>query len=231
MAKIQLPNVTLTAVSSIRLPQTIKALKYSMRGIEFGEVALLCDEKPAFLPKDIDFRKIDKISNIDEFNRFMVYDVHKYINTDYMMLIHYDGFIVNPDKWSDEFLKYDYIGAPWPVPPAEDKITFRDEDGTLYRVGNSVSIRSKKLMELPSAINLKWESFHGWYNEDGFICVNRRKVFEEHGCKYAPVDVAARFSRESDIPETEGIEPFCFHKWSGNNSKYPHFTPFSWLWF
>ena len=25
-----------------------------------------------------------------------------------------DGHIVNPHLWTNEFLKYDYIGAPWP---------------------------------------------------------------------------------------------------------------------
>ena len=34
-----------------------------------------------------------------------------------------DGFIVHPEMWRDEFLKYDYIGAPWPLPKEGDATT------------------------------------------------------------------------------------------------------------
>lgn len=46
----------------------------------------------------------------------MVYELGDYIETDFVMLVHYDGFIVHPELWRDEFLDYDYIGAPWPLP-------------------------------------------------------------------------------------------------------------------
>ena len=49
-AKLQLPNVTLAAMTSVNLYETVQALKYSMRGIDFGEVILITDHKPRFLP-------------------------------------------------------------------------------------------------------------------------------------------------------------------------------------
>jgi hypothetical protein len=38
-----------------------------------------------------------------------------HVDTEFAILVHEDGFIVNPECWSDEFF-YDYIGAPWPIP-------------------------------------------------------------------------------------------------------------------
>jgi len=222
--KIELENVTLIAVSSVNIWQTIKALCYSMRGIEFGEVTLVTHKKPAFLPDSITYQHIDKISNINMFNYAMVYDLYKYVHKDYAILVHADGFVVNPNSWTNEFLEYDYIGAPWPIPDEKDKVSYRDEFGDLYRVGNSVSIRSKRLMELPEKVGMKWESFHNWYNEDGFICVNKRKEFEKHGCRYAEPSFAAHFSQERMTPECEGVTPLCFHKWGGKNKKYPKFS-------
>lgn len=222
--RIELSNVTLIAVTSVNIYSTIKAIKYSMRDIDFGEVTLVTHKKPIFLPSDITYQYIEKIDNIDKFNYAMVFDLYKYVHKEYALLVHADGFVVNPSSWRDDFLEYDYIGAPWPFPKEGDEISYRDEEGTLYRVGNSVSLRSKKLMELPGKIEMKWEKFHGWYNEDGFICVNRRKKFEEYGCKYASPELAAHFSQEYMVPECEGVVPFCFHKWNGRNAKYPKFT-------
>ena len=37
---IQLPNVTLIALTSVRIPETIKALEFSCRGAKFGKVKL-----------------------------------------------------------------------------------------------------------------------------------------------------------------------------------------------
>ena len=49
------------------------------------------------------------------------------------------------------------------------------------------------------------------YHEDGNVCVHNRHIFQKEGMKYAPVDVAVRFSQETRVPEAEGITPFGFH--------------------
>jgi len=221
--KLQLKNVTLVAMTSVKISATIKAMEYSMRGVDFGDAVLITHKKPFFLPKNIRFAKIDILDNIDKFNYDMVYELYKYINTDYIMLVHYDGFVVNPNEWRDEFFDYDYIGAPWPLPKEGDNITYRDPDGKLIRVGNSVGLRSRKLLEAPAKLGIPWQSFYGWYNEDGFLCCHHHKELEEYGCKFAPIEVAVHMSREWDLPESEGVTPFAFHKWNGSNKDYPKF--------
>ncbi len=206
MSKLRLPNVTLCTFGSEKYKeQHQNALDYSSQNIEFGAV------------KNI----IAPTNSIDEWNRAIVFDLGDYIETDFALLIHPDGFVVNPESWSDEFLKYDYIGAPFPLP--KDDITFRDINGKIQRVGNSVSLRSKKLLDLPKKINMEWKPFHGFYNEDGYICVNMRHVFEENGCVFAPLELAVHFSQEVPIPEAKGILPFAFHKHEGKNHIYPNF--------
>ncbi len=161
------------------------------------------------------------MNNIDEWNYSVIYNLGKYITTEFAILIHNDGFIVNPECWSDNFLNYDYIGAPWPIP--NDNFSYRDINGELIRVGNSVSLRSKRLIDLPVELGLEWKPFHGFYNEDGFICVNYRHIYKKHGMKFADIDVAKYFSHEVVIPEILGIKPFAFHKWNGANNIYPKF--------
>jgi hypothetical protein len=218
---INLPQVTLVAVSSVRIDQTIKALEYSSKDIKFGSVKLISDIEPLNLSNKISFNKIEKINNIDEWNYSIIYKLPTYIRTDFCILIHDNGFIVNSNSWKDEFLKYDYIGAPWPLPV--DDYSYRDINNNLIRVGNSVSLRSKKLLNIPLKHNLEWKAFHGYTNEDGFICCNYRHKYLEEGCKFADIDVAKYFSHENSMPETKGIKPFAFHNYLGENSQYPKF--------
>ena len=110
--KLYLPNVTLAAMSSVDIPETVKALKYSMRGIEFGDVVIVTHKKPAFLPAGIRYSHTDRLSSIDDYNYKMIFEFGRHIHTDYVLQIHADGFVVHPEMWRDEFLDYDYIGAP-----------------------------------------------------------------------------------------------------------------------
>ena len=194
MEKINLPNVTLICMTNAKLAEHQRALDISSEKIKFGAVKLI--HRP-----DID--------TIDKWNKAMVYELGSYVETEFAIVIHHDGYIINPELWNPDWLNYDYIGSPFPLPT--DDFSYRDINGVIQRVGNSVGLRSKKLMDLPSKIGMEWKSFHGFYNEDGFISVNMRHVFEEHGCKFAPLDVAVHFGREHDIPENIGLKTFLFH--------------------
>lgn len=219
--KLQLQNVTLVAMTSVKVMETVKAMKYSYKDIDFGDIVLITHKRPIYLPRKIRYAHTSKLTNIDHFNYKMLYELGDYIHTDYAMIVHYDGFVVHPEMWRDEFLDYDYIGAPWPDP--HDDFTYRDIDGNLRRVGNSVGIRSKRLIDFPKANNLPFEEDHGYFHEDGFLCVKNIHLVEAAGMKVAPLDVAKYFSHETMIPEIEGITPFAFHKWAGSNSNYPKF--------
>lgn len=218
---LELNNVTLIALTSVRIPQTIKALEYSSKNIKFGAIKLASDIKPNDLPSYIRHEYTEKSSNIDEWNYNIIYNLPKHVNTEFCVLIHDNGFIVNPTSWRSKFLEYDYIGAPWALP--NDNFSFRDINGEIIRQGNSVSLRSKKLLDIPLKYNLEWKAFHGFTNEDGFICVNYRHKYLEAGCKFADINVAKYFSKEVEIEENKNIEPFAFHNYLGTNNKYPKF--------
>lgn len=219
--RLQLKNVTLVAMTSVCVYETVQALKYSMRGIDFGDALLISHRKPIYLPSNIRYAYTDRLRTIDDFNYKMLYELGDYIHTEFACIVHYDGFIVHPELFRDEFLEYDYIGAPWPDP--HDDYTYRDIYGRLQRVGNSVGFRSKRLIDFPKEAGLPFEADHGYFHEDGFLCVKNRHLVEKAGMRIAPIEVAKYFSHETMIPEIEGITPFAFHKWAGTNSVYPRF--------
>ena len=229
--KLQLPQVTLIAVTSVKIYETIRALTYSMQGIDFGEVVLVTHKKPFGLPKGITYKHTDRLTDIDRFNYLIAYELGSYVNTDYVILVHYDGFIVHPEMWRKEFLDYDYIGSPWPLPTAEHS-TYYDANGNICRVGNSVSLRSRRFLNYPKEAGFEWKpAADGFYNEDIFLCCMNKVKFEEAGMRFAPIEVARLFGSEHTIPETEGVTPFLFHKWWGENRDFPKFeNPLTKLW-
>jgi hypothetical protein len=212
---IDLNRVTIVCITSVNVERAVKALNYSCKNINFGEVLLLTD-------KDISATGIKtvKINNLDYigYSHFIIYELYKYINTEFVLIIQDDGFVVNPDKWDDDFLNYDYIGAPFAIPPSHDTITYRDPFGNLMRVGNGgFSLRSKKILELGTKLNLEWKPYFGYWNEDGFFTCHNKHLYEKNGCIYAPVEIAAKFSHEVQTEETINLIPFGFH---GKNNKY-----------
>lgn len=194
MSKLQLPNVTLICLTGLdyKSADHFVALQLSMKEIEFGAV---------------NFIQLAEVKDIESWNKAMIYELPKYVHTTHAMVIHHDGYVINPEKWNPEWLELDFIGAPFPLP--QDDFSYRDEEGELQRVGNSVSLRSKKLLD--RVAKFPWQSFHGYSNEDGFISVNHRKELEREGFKFGTLDQAIHFSKEHEIPENVGLKTFAFH--------------------
>lgn len=186
--KLQLNNVTLICIDGVNPENGLKSLKYSMKGIDFAKSILISHIKPDNIPDNIIFEQIDQLTH-NGYSPFVLQELYKYVDTEYCLITHDDGFVINPHLWTDEFLNYDYIGAAWwhTVPVYGEK----------YRVGNGgFSLRSKKLIDLCRQIKTTG-------HEDATICIHYRNMLEQYGCKFAPVNVAMKFSLEEQIPECE----------------------------
>ena len=215
---IELPNVTLICVSCVNFQNTLYAFLKSMQGIKFGEMKLVSDSNPAgYRQHGIQIEKCPPIKSIDDYSHYMIFDLHKHVNTSHCITIQADGFIINPTKWDNDWLNYDYIGAPWEY----SNNAYLDPWGNHQRVGNGgFTLRSKKLLEVPLHAHIQfdvnWGKFYKHMDakntaEDGNICVHNRHIYEVLGCKFAPIEVAAKFAHEKPIKETQGIVPFGFH--------------------
>ncbi len=183
-------NITLVSVAGVKVLETIDAMRKCVEQMHFEQMLIL---SPPL--------------NYQQYNEFVAMQLWNYINTDYCLLFQNDGYILDGSKWSDEFLEYDYIGAPWPPQ------THYTKEGTEVRVGNGgFSFRSKKLLEAPTKLGFTFtDKETGFWHEDGFLCVHYRKELEDYGIKFAPVEVAARFSTELIVPET--VKSFGGHKY------------------
>lgn len=207
-----IPTVTLVSIACTKVPETIEAMKKCMNQMEFNRALLLTHED--IQADGIEVAKIDKL-DYKGYNEFVAMKLWQYIGTDFVLLIQNDGLITDVSKWTDEFMKYDYIGAGWPEPSPEDKITYRTPSGKLARVGNGgFSFRSRRLLRAPTILDLEFtDNGSGFWHEDGAICVHWRDILENNGIKYAPLELAIQFSRELPIPELKDMNTFGFHKY------------------
>lgn len=149
----------------------------------------------------VDFGDVKLLNLFKNYERQLYcynYEFWKHITTDFALFMHLDGFIVNPEKWESGFLQYDFIGAPWGP-------EYKPTDP--YRVGNDgFCLKSKRLMNFVAT--LPWKPMPA----DILICCHYRREIEDAGFKFAPVEVAARFSVETICPETpKDLKCFGFH--------------------
>jgi len=179
-----LRDVTVCAVDSLNPRLAARALEISSAHCDFGDVVLFTHEEIATKARIV---RTPHIASREQYSDFVLKQVIQHIRTPWVLLIQWDGYVVDPSAWRAEFLDYDYIGARWPW----------CTDG--MSVGNGgFSLRSAKLMRLLASDAFPL-SEAVW--EDELIARHFRPILErEHGIRFAPEDVADRFSYENTQP-------------------------------
>jgi hypothetical protein len=130
--KLHLPDVTLVMIDTQCHALARLAMADSLRDIAFGDAVIFADEPIAV--EGTRFVKVPKWPNIGQCSHFMWYELPDHITTKFAINIQWDSWIVDAGCWSNEFLAYDYVGAPW---------WYNDA----LNVGNGCALRSRKLMK------------------------------------------------------------------------------------
>jgi hypothetical protein len=196
-------SVILVALGSTKIRETVSAIKHCHKLVKFFDTIYLTDASVS----DQYARKIEarNIPSKKDYQYFMVNDVPSLILDNipisfngHFLFINWDGFIINVDAWTDEFLDYDYIGAPWPW--------FN------HLCGNGgFCLKSKKFLSIQKQY---CNNFYCNENEDVILGLKLRKVFESFGCKYADSTIGYKFSTEvGDIVKNNsfGFHDFKYH--------------------
>ena len=196
---MRLPNVTLVSINCVNPLAGAQAMLYSMRGIEYKESILFTHEDASPVWDGIRVHKIPKLS-YSEYNDFVL-TLGRRMDCDFILLVQDDGFVVSPELWDPQFLDYDYIGAPWPNEPSWiEQQVLKDEIRAVFphnRVGNGgFSLRSRKFMNESS----RYASCGG-VGEDAFLCTLNYSNMIKAGVRFAPLDLAYKFSYENPLLE------------------------------
>ena len=193
--KLKLPNVTLLAATSSEMDEAQVSMRISLQNIEFGAAKLLCTTAPKQKYPDIEYVSIPPLNSVDDYNEIIFQDLHKYFETSHCLIVQSDSFVVNANLWKEEFLKFDYIGAPWSNKiQLNPNLVLHLEKNT---VGNGgFSLRSHKLAETSAKINFNSLKFP-LKSEDIIICHYLYKEMLNNGIRFAPPELAAQFSMEN----------------------------------
>ncbi len=209
MPRRKLETVTLLGIDCLDLDRLVLAMDICQRELEFAEVKILTSLESS--RKEV--VKIDPINSTEGYSKFVLSELDKYVNTSHVLIVQYDGFVLNTSKWTDEFLKYDYIGAPWLVADWSVKgFDFPEELLGKLVVGNGgFSLRSKKMTSLCAKI-FREGGFPRFHPEDTAIGVYSRKLLEDSGINFAPTKLAKQFSFEyRDDKDSRWNGQFGFH--------------------
>ncbi|MFA5989911.1 MAG: DUF5672 family protein [Sphingomonas sp.] len=180
MKRVALPQVTLCAATSVNVASTIRALEASLAQIDFAQCLLFTDALERSANPAIRIVPIGQLKSARAYSQFLLGHLADYIETSHCLVVQWDGHVVDAKRWDPAFLDQDYIGASWPQ--------YRDG----HNVGNGgFSLRSRQLLRACQA-----SRFMGTAPEDIQICRTHRPWLEAQGLRFAPQELADRFSAE-----------------------------------
>lgn len=175
-------DITIVAVDTYAHELTRLSIDRTLSVLPCREVLVLSDRN---IYPDGRWVEINPIDIID-YSTIMIKHLWPFVRTEHILVVQYDGMAVNADRWTDDFLNYDYIGAVWPFshhPPG-------------FRVGNGgFSLRSRRLVNALKDKNILLHPNLPAY-EDLYIGVHYKQQLVAQGIKIADEPVANQFSHE-----------------------------------
>ncbi|HEV3431472.1 MAG TPA: DUF5672 family protein [Paraburkholderia sp.] len=198
MSRQNLHDVTLCAVDTVNPGLAARALDLSLSQCDFGDAMLIAHTAA---PTRARFVPIEPLRSLAEYSHFMLKRLVDHIVTPWVLVVQWDGYVLDASRWSERFYLYDYIGARWPA------------SATGNDVGNGgFSLRSAKLLKALASDQFAMEAEAA---EDVLIGSTWRAALEaDHGIRFASAEVADEFAYEYGVPRqpTFGFHGF-FNMW------------------
>lgn len=116
---------------------------------------------------------------IKSYSRWCQMELRGFFDTSHVLIWQTDGFALDPEAWTDEFLEYDFVGSPffWVHP--------------LTAGNGGFCLRSKLFCESASR-----QPDGGGAPEDVYLTLSRRGELERDGVKFAPGYLANRWGAD-----------------------------------
>ncbi len=192
-----LSGITLCCIDTAYHDFALVALKNSMAQCQFERVLFLSDD--GLRPPDVTVVPVQPLPSAEAYSRFVLKELAEHIDSRFVLLAQWDGFVRDAGQWTDEFLAFDYIGARWTC--------FADD----HLVGNGgFSLRSQALLRATQDAEIAQ-----LHPEDFHIGRTYRPYLEQrHGIRIADTATADRFSIEQLAMPGERARPvsaFGFH--------------------
>lgn len=200
--RLQLPDVTLVMLETREHELARMAIEDCLDKVEFGKVLILTDRMLEFSSLTLSHGVYPTFQAVDDFSsklgwcQSMWNDVPPLLDTSHALLIQWDSWVCDVSQWSDEFLEYDYVGAPWWY-----------KDG--LNVGNSgFCLTTTRLRRYLRANAIEYPCVSE--AEDDLLSRKYRPRLQDRGFNWAPEKLAHKFAFECCRPDPEW-RSFGFH--------------------
>ncbi|OYU92605.1 MAG: hypothetical protein CFE45_22615 [Burkholderiales bacterium PBB5] len=192
-ARLNLPDVTLVCVDTRTPALGIAAMQRCQAQVQFAD-ALLFTELARVPTPPAGIRLLPlQIDSVPAYSDFMLRGLLPHITTSHLLVVQWDGYVLDAGQWDPAWLQCDYLGAPLRNEPPE------------RAVGNGgFSLRSRRLLQA-----LQDPALAMRHPEDICICHDHRAVLEQrHGLRFGSLAQARRFAYERVLPDAP---TFGFH--------------------
>jgi hypothetical protein len=190
---LELPDVTLIFYEVKAHDMLPLALRQIIEKVQFAEIHVYSDINPSL--RCVQWFPADPSGDMTECTRMVWHEIHKSVKTSHFLIAQWDSGIIDPGLWSDDFLSFDYIGAPWPWRHGKENVGC-----------GGFSLRSVALNQY---LTEHQEEFPLVLVEDDVLCRQYRPRLEAAGFKWAPKEIAKKFAFERGTLGPE--KSFGFH--------------------
>lgn len=202
MSKLKLDDVTLVMVETREHTLARMAIEDCLDKVEFGDIVIVTDRPLEFSPLTRShgvhptFKTVEDWPDKLGWSRSWWFDVPPMLKTSHTLNIQWDSWIWDVSQWTDDFLSYDYVGAPWWY-----------KDG--LNVGNGgFSLVSTRLKRYVRAHRDTYPCVHA--SDDDLLCRKYRPQLQQLGFNWASEQIAHQFSFECCRPSPKS-QHFGFH--------------------
>lgn len=108
---IKLDRITCVSIDCYFYGASVSSLKKSMAQCEFKRVIFFTDIPIKI--EGVEVIQIPTISSKPEYSQFVIKELWKYIETDFVLITQHDGWVLRGESWDDDFYNYDGIGSAW----------------------------------------------------------------------------------------------------------------------
>ena len=190
---LRLPEVTLVCVQP-RVPALgVATLQHCMRDIDFAQVLLFTDPNALKqAPEGIELKGL-RLESSTAHAEFMLRGLVHYLQTSHVLIVQWNGFVLDAKQWDPAFQLYDHVCASV-------------EPGTSTQAARQISfsLQSRRLLQAMQdpAMVIRAPENHC------LLHLNRQRLEQVHDVRFAPVDLARRFSFDQMRPDgaTLGFE-------------------------
>jgi len=193
---LDLSTVTLCAIATRDHEAAAYAFRKSQDGVAYRNEVVFSDKPELFVGPNL--AKV-RIPPFAEYPDVCIWWVTRFADLvlpligTHCLQTNWDGFVLNPGAWREDFLQWDFIGSPMHG----------------HTTGNNgFCLCSRRFYEAMKGLNVA-PNAQSCFPSDQKVCIQYRAHMEAQGVRFAPVEVARQFARENDPPY--GTESFGGH--------------------